>query len=107
MKKFHTADLLRIKDVLNGMSDQELLALSRTDFKDPTISLFLSILVGGLGIDRFYIGDIGAGVGKLLTGGGLGIWWIIDLFTIQNKTKKNNAEDLDETIMINQAIMAN
>lgn len=107
MKKFHTADLLRIKDALNGMSDQELLALSRTDFKDPTISLVLSILVGGLGIDRFYIGDIGAGVGKLLTGGGLGIWWIIDLFTIQNKTKKNNAEDLDETMMINQAIMAN
>ena len=86
MKKFHTADLLRIKDALNGMSDLELLALSRTDFKDPTISLVLSILVGGFGIDRFYSGDIGAGVGK---------------------TKKNNAEDLDETIMINQAIMAN
>ena len=107
MKKFHTADLLRIKDALNGMSDQELLALSRTDFKDPTISLVLSILVGGLGVDRFYIGDIGAGVGKLLTGGGFGIWWIIDMFNIQNKTKKNNAEDLDETMMINQAIMAN
>ena len=106
MKKFHTSDLIKIKETIKEMSDQELLALSGTVFKDPTISLVLSILVGGLGIDRFYIGDIGAGVGKLLTGGGFGIWWIIDMFNIQNKTKKNNAEDLDETMMINQAIMA-
>lgn len=102
MNKFHTADLIRIKEVIKEMNDQELLALSGTDFKDPTVSLVLSILVGGLGVDRFYIGDIGAGVGKLLTGGGLGIWWIIDLFTIQKKTKTNNAEDLNETMMLNQ-----
>ncbi|MGV2393309.1 UNVERIFIED_CONTAM: NINE protein [Campylobacter lari] len=29
----------------------------------------LSILFGGLGIDRFYSGRIGLGIGKLLTGG--------------------------------------
>ena len=84
------------------MSDQELLVLNGTDFKDPTVSIILSVLVGGLGVDRFYIGDVGLGVAKLLTGGGLGVWWLVDLFLIQKKTKNNNAEDYAETVMINQ-----
>lgn len=84
------------------MSNQELLLLNGTDFKDPTISIVLSVLVGGLGVDRFYIGDVGLGVAKLLTCGGLGIWWLVDLFLIQKKTKDNNAEDYTETVMINQ-----
>ena len=62
--------------------------------KDPTISLILSILVGGLGVDRFFIGDIGLGIGKLLTGGGCGIWWLIDIFMIMDATKQKNYESI-------------
>lgn len=58
--------------------------------KDPTISIILSILLGQLGIDRFYIGDIGLGVLKLITCGGAGIWWIVDLFLIMNETRAKN-----------------
>ena len=105
-KKFNPQDILRLKKEFDAMSDAELLALTNTEFKDPTLSLVLSVLVGGLGVDRFYIGDIGAGVGKLLTGGGLGVWWLVDLFVIQKKTKKNNSKDLDETMMLNKAILA-
>lgn len=101
-KRFHTADMLRIRENLAKMSDKDLLVLNGTDFKDPTLSLILSVIVGGLGVDRFYIGDVGLGVAKLLTGGGFGIWWIIDMFFIQNKTKDNNAKDYSETLMINQ-----
>lgn len=39
----------------------------------------LSLLLGGLGIDRFYLGKIGTGILKLITFGGLGIWTLIDL----------------------------
>jgi TM2 domain-containing membrane protein YozV len=39
------------------------------------LTLFLiSFFAGGLGVDRFMLVYIGAGVGKLLTAGGLGIW---------------------------------
>lgn len=63
-------------------------------FKDPTISIILSILVGYLGVDRFYVGDIGLGVLKLITCGGCGIWWIIDLFLIMDKTRERNLEKM-------------
>lgn len=46
-KRFFPADLLNIKETLNAMPDSQLLALNGVNFKDPTISLALSILVGG------------------------------------------------------------
>ena len=50
--------------------------------KDPRTALAISIIGGSLGVDRFYIGDIGLGIAKLLTLGGIGIWATIDLVLI-------------------------
>ena len=50
--------------------------------KDWIVTLVLAILVGGLGIDRFYSGSILLGVLKLVTFGGLGLWWLIDLIML-------------------------
>lgn len=50
--------------------------------KSKTTALILSILTGGLGIDRFYLGYTGMGVLKLLTGGCFGILYIIDIVNI-------------------------
>ena len=50
--------------------------------KDWLITLILSIVVGGFGIDRFYTGSIVLGVLKLVTLGGLGVWWLIDLIML-------------------------
>lgn len=43
---------------------------------------FLSVLLGSLGVDRFYLGYTGLGVVKLITCGGCGIWTLIDLIMI-------------------------
>ncbi|MCX8082247.1 MAG: TM2 domain-containing protein [bacterium] len=56
--------------------------LTSSEGKDWTITLILSILVGQFGIDRFYTGYTGLGVLKLLTAGGCGIWWLIDVILI-------------------------
>lgn len=50
--------------------------------KDKTTAIVLSALLGGLGVDRFYLGYTGLGVLKLLTAGCFGIMWIIDIINI-------------------------
>ncbi len=60
--------------------------------KDPTTILLISLFLGGLGIDRFIIGQTAIGLLKLFTLGGCGLWWFIDLFLIMNATKETNAK---------------
>ena len=58
--------------------------------KDYTTALIISLFVGVFGIDRFYLGQVGLGVAKLLTLGGCGIWALIDFILIAMR-KVNDA----------------
>lgn len=50
--------------------------------KSQIVALILVLLVGGLGIHRFYLGYTWQGIVQLLTAGGCGIWALIDLIRI-------------------------
>lgn len=79
---------------LENMSDEQFLNLMKINIKNPSVTLVLAILFGGYGIDRFYIGDIGIGVLKLLTAGGFGILWLIDIINAKRKTIEYNVKTL-------------
>ena len=54
-----------------------------TSPKSRLVATLLSFFLGGLGIDRFYLGNIGLGVAKLLLGWlTAGIWPLIDFIVI-------------------------
>ena len=50
--------------------------------KDFIAALLLCLLLGFVGVHRFYVGKIGTGILQLITFGGLGIWALIDLIMI-------------------------
>ncbi|MDQ0925664.1 hypothetical protein QF038_004172 [Pseudarthrobacter sp. W1I19] len=56
----------------------------------------LALLLGVLGVDRFYLGKIGTGILKLVTIGGFGIWALIDLILIlTNKARDKQGLPLE------------
>lgn len=50
--------------------------------KSGLACLLFLLLLGPWGIHRFYVGKIGTGFLFLITLGGLGLWWLIDLILI-------------------------
>ena len=47
-----------------------------------TVTLLLAIFFGYIGVHRFYAGKLWTGILMILTAGGLGIWWLIDVIVI-------------------------
>lgn len=56
------------------------------------LTLLISIFFGVLGIDRFIMGHIFLGILKLMTGGGFGIWWLVDVILIASKYPFENIQ---------------
>ena len=99
-KKFTTADIMIIKQQLESLTPDQIQLLATGDYLDPTVNVIVSVLVGSLGIDRFLIGQTGWGILKLLTGGALGVWTIVDWFQISGLTKEANMEKFNENLML-------
>ena len=116
-----------LRNKLDGVSDETLNKISASipmlNLKSPGAGLVLGLLFGGLGVDRFYKGDIGLGFMKLLLLFILGfilnlaqtqpsdttytmlvlftvvavIWMFADLFLVFSGIKKDN---LNKILMI-------
>lgn len=50
--------------------------------KSFLLTAIFSIVLGVFGVDRFYLGKVGTGIVKLLTCGGAGVWWLIDVILL-------------------------
>lgn len=82
-----------------GMTDQQKMVFTTqyaSDKKDRTTALILSILIGFVGVDRFYIGDTSMGLLKLFTGGLCGVLALIDWFLIMGKADDYNRRKAQE-----------
>lgn len=66
--------------------------------KSQIIALILVIVLGGFGIHRFYLGYPVIGIIQLLTAGGCGIWWLIDLIRIVTGDLQPNGGSYSETL---------
>ena len=64
------------KDLVQAPSNSE------PSDKDFITTLLICVFLGGLGVHRFFVDKMGTGVLMLVTLGGLGIWWIIDIILI-------------------------
>lgn len=91
---FEGYQLSAIRERLIAMDDSRWVMISTVQLKDPAIYLIISILVGHFGIDRMLIGNIGLGVLKLITCGGLGFWTLVDWFLIMGLTRQSNMEKI-------------
>jgi TM2 domain-containing membrane protein YozV len=57
-----------------------------------TFTLVMSIIFGILGVDRFMMGHVWQGILKLITLGGVGVWWLVDWILIATKHEFKNIE---------------
>ena len=65
---FPSEQLPSLRQRLSQLDDSQAnQVIAAANIKNPTTALILSIFLGGFGVDRFYIGNTGLGIGKLLT----------------------------------------
>ena len=102
-KYFESYQISTIKNMIQDLDDDKFIVLQTLNLKDPTVALILSLLniVAPFSFDRFFIGDIGLGIIKLLTCGGLFIWIIVDWFIIMERTRQVNFEKLQQALLYN------
>jgi TM2 domain-containing membrane protein YozV len=95
-KYFEAYQLSAIRDKLSKLDDAKFIHVQGANLKDPTMMLLVSLVGGHFGVDRFVLGEVGLGIAKLLTCGGLGIWTVVDWFLVLGRTREVNFQKLQQ-----------
>ena len=90
--KFPQLMFEQIRQKLEKLDESKESMLIATEWKSPTVALLLAIFLGFA--DRMYLGQVGLGVAKLLTCGGVGIWALVDLFSAMSRARMYNYNKL-------------
>lgn len=91
--RFPKTVIPQMKSVLYGLPESKVDMLTLgVQYREPLPVFLFSLFLGSWGVDRFLLGHIVAGIFKLITWGGCGLWWFIDLFLIMDATRKENYE---------------
>ena len=79
-------DLLRdrviTQEEFDSQKEKLLDSSTKTNSIDWLALFLLTFFVRVLGVHRFYVGKIGTGVLMLITLGGLGVWFLVDLLLV-------------------------
>lgn len=93
--KIPSEKVVVFKTALEASKDEKVSAIAMARTYNPVLVMILSIFLGGWGIDRFYIGDVGLGIAKLLVGWlTLFIWPLVDIYCCYYKAKQKNFDTL-------------
>ncbi len=98
MAELSTIELGQMQEGLTDQQKMLFMTQYNSDKKDRTTAIVLSIILGGIGVDRFYVGDVRSGIIKLITAGGCGVWYIIDWFLIMGVADDKNREKAKEIL---------
>lgn len=98
-KFFQPNKLMSIREAMYRLTDEQFMMIQTVEYRDPMTMLIISFLVGGYGVDRFMLGDVLLGVIKLLSCGGAGIWYIVDMCFIMSRTRDYNFDKLQESFL--------
>ena len=94
-ENFNPQDLMVIKERLEKMDDDKFYLIQGTEFQKPSTILIIAII---LGWERFWLDDVGLGIVKIITCYGCMIWWIVDIISAKERTKKYNFKKFTEKV---------
>ena len=92
-------DAYYMQEKLDNLDERKASYITMLNLKSPIMGLILGLFLGPLGVDRFYKGDIGLGILKLITLGALGLWTIIDWFLVFKGIKKDNLQKVQQALL--------
>ena len=94
---FDSMTIPTVQKKLAEVDDSKSAFLLTMNLQNPTGMLLIAIV---LGWERFFLDDIGLGVLKVLTLYGLGLWWLIDLFSVQRRTYEYNYKKFNGALLL-------